>query len=81
MKFFGKAHDATISQNLAKVSRKRMISRVQSIANSLRQDKKVKKGMSKAKRAKLTAELRGIMAELDAREETVNEILDVINDG
>ena len=84
MKLFGakigaQAHDATITlgPNLAKVGKERMRNRVESIANSL----KTSPDMPKAKVEKLKNEVRGILEELDARKEVIDDIISKLTKG
>ena len=70
MNIFGKVYDATVTLgDQSKTSKERMISREGRLKNAL------DKGMPEPKRTNLKNELRGILLELDAREEAVNKIM------
>lgn len=70
MRIFGKVHDATVTLgDNSKVSKERMIARAGRIKSTL------VKGIPEPKRTNLKAELRGILLELDARDEAVNAIM------
>lgn len=70
MAIFGKTYDATVTLgDSSKVSKERIVAR----AGRLK--KAIEDGMPEPKRTNLKAELRGLLLELDAREEAVNEIM------
>ena len=67
--FLTRSHEATVTHDYAKVSKERMVNRIKNITVAL-------KGlMPKEKKTKLKQELRGMLSELDAREETINQIM------
>ena len=63
------AHDALVSADRGKTSKKRLINRVGSIKIALEGP------MPEPKRGNLKAELRSILGELDAREEAIDAIM------
>ena len=70
MNIFGKAHEATVTLgDNSKTSKERLIARVGRVKKALDD------GMPEPKRTNLKRELRGILVELDAREEAVNAIM------
>jgi hypothetical protein len=67
------AHDAKIN-DYRKVSNERMVARLASIKSSI-------KGVPPAKRAKLEAEAKAILADLGARDEALDKIVkDLVGD-
>jgi len=80
-KLKAQTHDATIDfGDRSKIPKERMVARVQSVRDSLALDKRRNGGMSRGKKNALRAEVRGILAELGAREEALDEIVRKITD-
>ena len=70
MNIFGKVHDATVVLgDNSKTAKERLIARIGRVKRALDD------GMPEPKRTNLKRELRGILLELDARVEAVNEIM------
>lgn len=78
VKIGAQAHPATITHDRSKLSKERMVARIGNIQASLDLDKKRDGGMSREKKENLKNEIKGILAELDAREDTLNEIVSKI---
>ena len=70
MNIFGAVHDATVELgDNSKTSKSRLIARIGRLKRALDD------GMPEPKRTNLKRELRGLLVEIDAREEAVNEIM------
>jgi septal ring factor EnvC (AmiA/AmiB activator) len=69
-----KAHPATITFDKSIIKKERLVARVKNIKNALESNEKRKVKYSRDKKAKLLNEIRSILVELDAREETIRKI-------
>jgi len=76
-----KQHPAEVAfGDRSKVSKERLVGRVARIKQSLAFDKKHGSKMSQEKIQKLKNEVKGILLELGAREETLDKIVDQLTD-
>ena len=75
-RIFSRAHPATITHDKAKISKERLVARIQNIKNSLESNKTRKQKLSRYKKNKLKQEVKSILLELDAREETIDKIIE-----